>query len=154
MANEDTLGVLRATPIIGLFEENALRVLANVADARRLRSGEVLFRQNERSDGGYVVLAGEIAVGREGDDAGVAHLGPGGLIGKVALFLRMQRPAAAVATEPSTVLRISPTLMKRVLQEYPSAAEGMSRILADDLEGLATGLDRVEKLFAAAGDEV
>ncbi len=147
MAVDNTIAVLRRVPVIGLFEEEALRVIANVADPRRLRPGEVLFRQGDRSDGGYVVTAGAVAVGREGDDEEAALLGAGSLIGQVALFLRMQRPATAVAREPTSVLRVSPTLMKRVLQEYPSAADGMAEVLSRDLEALAAGLGRVERLF-------
>jgi CRP-like cAMP-binding protein len=147
MAVDNTIAVLRRVPVIGLFEDEALRVIANVADARRLRPGEILFRQGDRSDGGYVVTAGSVAVGREGDEEEAALLGPGSLIGEVALFLRMQRPATAVAREPTSVLRVSPTLMKRVLQEYPSAADGMAEVLARDLEALAAGLGRVERLF-------
>ena len=77
MALDGTIAVLRRAPVIGLFEDDALRVIANVADARRLRQGEVLFRQGDRTDGGYVVTAGSIAVGREGDDKEAAVLGPG-----------------------------------------------------------------------------
>jgi CRP-like cAMP-binding protein len=142
-----TIAALRRTPVVGLLEDDALRVIANVADARRLRPGEVLFRQGDRSDGGYVVTSGAISVAREGAEEEAALLGPGSLIGEVALFLRMQRPATAIAREPSSVLRISPTLMKRVLQEYPSAADGMAQVLSRDLEGLAAGLTRVERLF-------
>jgi CRP-like cAMP-binding protein len=145
--DNNTIAALRRTPVVGLLEDDALRVIANVADARRLRAGEVLFRQGDRSDGGYVVTSGSISVGREGDEEETALLGPGSLIGEVALFLRMQRPATAIAREPSSVLRISPTLMKRVLQEYPSAADGMAQVLSRDLEGLAAGLGRVERLF-------
>lgn len=148
MAFDNTISVLKRAPVIGLFEDEALRVIANVADARRLRPGEVLFRQGDRSDGGYVVTSGSIAVGREGDEEEAALLGPGSLIGEVALFLRMQRPATAVAREPTSVLRVSPTLMKRVLQEYPSAADRMAEVLSRDLEALAAGLGRVEQLFA------
>jgi CRP-like cAMP-binding protein len=148
VALDNTIAVLRRAPVLGLFEDEALRVIANVADTRRLRPGEVLFRQGDRSDGGYIVAAGLIAAGREGDEEETALLGPGSLIGEVALFLRMQRPATAVAREPSTVLRISPTLMKRVLQEYPSAADGMAEVLSRDLEGIADRLARVERLFA------
>ena len=148
MALDNTISVLRRAPVIGLFEDEALRVIANVADTRRLRPGEILFRQGDRSDGGYVVTAGSVAVGREGDEEEAALLGPGSLIGEVALFLRMQRPATAVAREPTSVLRVSPTLMKRVLQEYPSAADGMAEVLSRDLEALAAGLSRVEQLFA------
>ena len=58
MALDTTLAVLRQAPIVGLFEDEALRVIANVADSRRLRPGEFLFRQGDRSDGGYVVTGG------------------------------------------------------------------------------------------------
>ena len=152
MALDNTIAVLRRAPIFGLFEDEALRIIANVADSRKLRPGEMLFRQGDRSDGGYVVTSGEITVGREGDAADAedsVRLGPGGLIGQVALFVRMQRPATATAQEASSVLRISPTLMKRVLQEYPAAADGMVQVLSRDLEALAAGLGSVEALFAA-----
>lgn len=151
MALENTIAVLRRAPVLGLFEDEALRVLANVADARRLRPDEVLFKQGDRSDGGYVVTSGLVAVAREGNgEADVALLGPGSLIGELALFLRMQRPATAVAREASSVIRVSPTLMKRVLQEYPSAADAIAEVLSRDLEGIAAGLARIERLFEPA----
>jgi CRP-like cAMP-binding protein len=151
MALENTIAVLRRAPVLGLFEDEALRVLANVADARRLRPDEVLFKQGDRSDGGYVVTSGLIAVAREGNgEADIALLGPGSLIGELALFLRMQRPATAVAREASSVIRVSPTLMKRVLQEYPSAADAIAEVLSRDLEGIAAGLARIERLFEPA----
>jgi CRP-like cAMP-binding protein len=151
MALENTIAVLRRAPVLGLFEDEALRVLANVADARRLRPDEVLFKQGDRSDGGYVVTSGLIAVAREGNgEEDIALLGPGSLIGELALFLRMQRPATAVAREASSVIRVSPTLMKRVLQEYPSAADAIAEVLSRDLEGIAAGLARIERLFEPA----
>lgn len=148
MTPDATIAILKRAPLVGSFEDEALRVIANVADARRLRSGETLFRQGDRSDGGYVVMAGEIAVGREGDDANAVRLGAGALIGEVALFVRMQRPATATAREASAVLRISPTLIKRVLQEFPAAADEMMQVLSRDLDAMAAGLTSVEKLFA------
>jgi CRP-like cAMP-binding protein len=151
MALENTIAVLRRAPVLGLFDDEALRVLANVADARRLRPDEVLFKQGDRSDGGYVVTSGLVAVAREGNgEADIALLGPGSLIGELALFLRMQRPATAVAREASSVIRVSPTLMKRVLQEYPSAADAIAEVLSRDLEGIAAGLARIERLFEPA----
>ncbi|MGA0594156.1 cyclic nucleotide-binding domain-containing protein [Enterovirga sp. CN4-39] len=147
MAIETTLSILRRAPILGLFEDEALRVIANVADTRRLRPGEVLFRHGDRSDGGYVVTAGTIAVGRAGAEEPVL-LGPASVIGEIALFIRMQRPATATAQEAASVLRISPTLMKRVLHEFPSAAPAMAEVLTRDLEAVAAGLTSVERLFA------
>lgn len=145
----DTLDILRRTPVIGCLDDGALRIVSNVGDPRRLRADEVLFRQGDRSDGAYVVTLGTLTVGRDDEEREPTRLGPSSLIGQSALFVRMQRPATAVAREMSGVLRISPTLIKRVLQEYPAAAERMADLLARDLDGVAAGLDRVHGLFAA-----
>lgn len=148
MTPDETLDILRRTPVIGLLTEDALRILASVGDVRRLRTDEILFKQGERSDGGYVVLTGAISVRREGDEDEIAVLGPGSLIGQVALFVRMHRPATASARETSTVLRISPTLVRRVLEQFPDAAPRLHEAMAEDLSELAAGLDGVRRRFA------
>lgn len=142
----DVIELLRRTPLLGLLDTEALRIIANVSDPRRLVPEEVLFRQGERSDGAHVVTFGRIAALRDGQEA--ALLGPGSLIGRAALFVRLQRPATAVAREMSGVIRISPTLMKRVLQEFPASAARMSDHLADDLDGVMAGLDQVSDRLA------
>lgn len=146
--DEASLSVLRVTPVLGLFDEAALRVLANVADTRRLKADEVLFRRGDRSDGGFAVLSGSIEVGREAgfSDDGVV-VGPGCLVGQTALFLRMQRPATAVALEPTAVMRVSPTLMRRVLQQFPDAADRMSDWIAAELDATAADLDGVRAVL-------
>lgn len=147
MALDDTIAILSQTPLIGLLERDALRLVAFSADTRRLRPNEILFREGERSDGGYVVVEGEIAATRSGSDE-LALAGPGSLIGRLALFLRIQRPASAVARAHSNVLRISPTLMRRVLEEFPAAAVAVRDAVADDLEALGADLAKVHALFA------
>lgn len=148
MALDETIALLKGAPIIGLFERDALRLLAFSAETRRLRSGEILFRKGERSDGGYVVVAGQVGLVARGGDPEIA-VGPGSLIGRVALFVRLQRPATATARESCELLRISPTLMRRVLGEFPSAAAFMQTAMADDLDDLSAGLDRVRQTMLA-----
>ena len=133
------LDLLRGAPVVGLLAPDALRVVGNVADRRDLRAGETLFRAGERSDGGYVVLSGEIGVD-EPDGRSAVH-GPGALIGRTALFMRGHRPADAVARTDAAVLRISPTLMKRVLEEYPEGIGPIGRAISSDLDGLRARLD-------------
>ncbi|WP_375460898.1 Crp/Fnr family transcriptional regulator [uncultured Enterovirga sp.] len=146
MALDDTIAILSHAPVIGHLERDALRLVAFSAETRRLRQNEILFRQGDRSDGGYVVLSGEIAVTRAGSDE-VTLAGPGSLVGQVALFVRMVRPAAAVARQPTSVLRISPTLMRRLLEEFPSAASEVRDALARDLDELTEGLGRVRRML-------
>ncbi len=146
MALDDTITLLSRAPLIGLLERDALRLIAFSAETRRLRPNEILFREGERSDGGYVVLSGELAATRDGSEA-VTLAGPGSLVGRLALFLRLKRPSSAVARERSNVIRISPTLMRRVLEEFPAAAVSVRDAVADDLDELSEGLDRVRRLL-------
>ena len=149
MASQETIETLRGIPILGLLQTDALQVLANVADTRRLKAGEILFGEGDRSDGGYAVMAGEIGIGPEGDRASAQVFGPGSLIGRVALFIRVLRPATAFARSDATVLRVSPTLLKRVIQEYPRALEPIRRAMAQELEGLSAELEEAVSLLGA-----
>src|SRR4051794_13135796 len=150
MALDDDIAVLSSAPLFGLMEHDALRLLAFAGEGQSLRSGEVLFRRGDRSDGGYIVMRGAIVL--EGPENGGSEpfiAGPSCVIGRSALFLRAPRPATATAREPSHVLRVSPTLMRRVLEEFPPGAVAIRRALADELSALSGGLERVRRQLAA-----
>ncbi|TDR87127.1 cyclic nucleotide-binding domain-containing protein [Enterovirga rhinocerotis] len=148
MPLDDLIDLLAKVPVFDLLGRDALRLMAFAAETRRLRTGEYLFRQGERSDGGYVVLSGELETRRE--DAESGRIQPkGALIGRTALFLRTKRPVSAIARERSEVLRISLTLMRRTLEEYPDAALAIREALAEDLDALAGDLDRARQLLDA-----
>jgi CRP-like cAMP-binding protein len=152
MALEDDIVNLSRAPLFNLMEQEALRLIAFAAEHKVLRAGDVLFRRGDKADGGFVVTKGSLAVvGKDGEEPFIAE--PGALIGQAALFARGERTATATAREPSAVLRISPTLMRRVLQEFPSAAEAMHRVLAVELSALSEGLERVRKRLTAIDEK-
>ena len=97
----------------------------------------------------FVVLTGSIALDAS-DHGGSATriVRPPALIGEVALLIRTNRPATAIAREPSNVLRISQQLFRRVLSEDPAGAERLRRALAARLgeftAELAAAWDRPE----------
>ena len=154
MALEDDIATLSGAPLFGLLDRDALRLVAFAAENRVLRAGDVLFRRGDRSDGGYVVSRGAIALDARDDGAPAAFIaGPGALIGQAALFARIARPATATAREPSTVIRISPSLMRRVLEEFPHAAVAMRDAMATELERLAEGLEGVRRRLLAIDGE-
>ena len=150
MALEDDIAILVQASLFELLDRDALRLVAFAAENRVLRAGDVLFRRGDRSDGGYVVSRGAIALDARDDGAPAAFIaGPGALIGQAALFARIARPATATAREPSTVIRISPSLMRRVLEEFPHAAVAMRDAMAAELERLAEGLEGVRRRLLA-----
>jgi CRP-like cAMP-binding protein len=156
MALEDDIAILSQAPLFNLLERDALRLVAFASESRTLREGDVLFRKGDRSDGGYVVRSGAVALdaGTEGSDEPLV-VGPGSLIGQAALFTRIERPASATAREPSTVIRVTPSLMRRVLEEFPHAAAAMQDAMAEELTRLTQGLERVrQQLIAIDGEEI
>ena len=150
MALEDDIATLSRAPLFRLLDRDALRLVAFAAENRILRAGDVLFRKGDRSDGGYVVSRGAIALDARDDGSPATYIaGPSALIGQAALFARIARPASAAAREPSAVIRISPSLMRRVLEEFPDAASAMRDALADDLARLAQGMEGVRQRILA-----
>jgi CRP-like cAMP-binding protein len=154
MALNDDIEVLGQAPLFHLLDRDALRLLAFAADHRSMRAGDVLFRKGDRSDGGYVVARGAVALDATEDGSPADFVaGPGALIGQTALFARLAHPATATAREPSSVLRITPSLMRRVLEEFPTAAAAIEQALSDELAQLTEGLDRVRQLLIAIDGE-
>jgi CRP-like cAMP-binding protein len=155
MALDDDITVLSGAPLFNLLERDALRLVAFASENRTLRAGDMLFRKGDKSDGGYVVSRGAVALDARDDGSPASFIaGPGAVIGQAALFARIERPATAIAREPSTVIRVSPSLMRRVLEEFPNAAAAMHQAMAEELTRLTDGLEQVRRqLIAIDGEE-
>ncbi|HEY7383556.1 MAG TPA: Crp/Fnr family transcriptional regulator [Beijerinckiaceae bacterium] len=149
MALESDVTILTKAPLFGLLEPEAVRLLAFASETRNLRRDEVLFKKGDRSDGAYIVIRGALAL-EGGEVNGQPFIAePGALVGHMALFLRTPRPATATACDETTVMRISPTLLRRVLEEFPRSAGTLYQSLSEDLAGLTEGLERVRRRLEA-----
>lgn len=122
MSIEDDIRFFEQVSTLALLGREPLRILAIGAESRYVHGGDVLFRTGESADAAYVVQEGSfrLASGQKGE-AGVT-VGPGALIGEMALLTETRRPATATACEPSTVMRIPRALFLKMLEGYPDAA--------------------------------
>ncbi|MDR7035461.1 MULTISPECIES: cyclic nucleotide-binding domain-containing protein [Methylobacterium] len=143
MALDDDIAILGAAPLFGLMGRDALRLLTFAAERRSLAAGDLLFARGEPADGGFVVMSGVIELAPRVPGAEPVAAGRSALIGQLALFLRGERPSEARAAAPAEVMRITPTLMRRVLEEFPDAAAAIEGTLAEELGGLMQGLEQV-----------
>lgn len=146
MGLEDDIAKLAQIPTFAPLEQDALRLLAFSAETKILRAGDVLFRRDEPSNGGFVVLTGSIALDPSDYGTGTARIvrAPG-LIGEAALLTQTTRPATAIAREPTNLLRISRQLFHRVLGEYPRSADALRRSLGARLRQFTSELAAVRK---------
>jgi len=142
---EDDIAFLERVPTLRLLGRTALRILAIGAESRYVHDGETLFNAGDNADCGYVVQEGSFDL--RGDNNAEMVIGPGTLLGELALIASTQRPATAVAREPSTVIRISRSLFLKMLDGYPDAAAKLREQLAARAEQSLLELGNVRKLL-------
>ncbi|CAL8980145.1 Acetyltransferase Pat [Rhodoplanes serenus] len=148
MSIEDDIGFLESVPTFRLLGPNALRILAIGCESRSVASGGVLFRAGDAADCGYVVQEGAFRLDAAQRDGPVTTVGPGVLLGELALLIDTVRPVTATATEPSAVMRIPRQLFLKMLEGFPDAAYRLRDHLAaraletaDDIAQVRTNLD-------------
>jgi CRP-like cAMP-binding protein len=120
MSIEDDLGLLERVPTLRLLGTAALRMVAIGSEQRDFVRGEVLFNAGDDADAGFIVQRGAFRI-QAGAGAEIV-VGPGALIGELALIAAMKRPSTATALEHSSVIRVSRSLFQRVLESDPAAA--------------------------------
>jgi CRP-like cAMP-binding protein len=133
MTVEDDISLLERTPTLSLLGRQALRILAIGAETRYIHNGEVLFRAGAEAGGAFVVQEGRFNLSSANDGRTVT-VGPCTLLGELALFTEVRRPATAKAIEPSVVLSIPRQLFLKMLDSIPEAAHNLREALAARLE--------------------
>jgi CRP-like cAMP-binding protein len=153
MALEDDIAFFEQVPTFAVLGKQALRILSIGAETRQLQSGAVLFYAGELADGGYVVQEGSLRLEpgtfSEGKEIVV---GPGTLVGELALLTDMVCPATAIAKEPTVVIRISRSLFRKMLEGYPAAAKTLRDMMAERLDVWTRELAAVKRGMSK-GDE-
>lgn len=146
MTLEDDIAIFEQVPTFAVLGQPALRVLAIGAETRQLQNGAVLFYAGELADAGYLVQEGSLLMepgtfseGRE------FTVGPGTLVGELALLTDTVSSATAIAKEPTTVVRISRNLFRKTLEGYPAAALRLRDLMASRVDGFTKELGTVRK---------
>ncbi len=146
MSLEQDIGRLARTRPFDLLPRDALKLIAFSADRKTFPAGRILFEQGDEADGAYFLLSGAVAlIAGGGSEREPRLLGPGALIGEMALFAPMARPASARAQEDTTALRISRELMARVLSEYPRETASIRAALTERTRRLTAELDALRR---------
>ena len=149
MTIEDDIAFLERVPALRLLGRDALRILAIGSENRYIHEGISLFGEGEDADGAYVVQEGSFElVVRNTRNAETSVVGPGTLIGELALLTEAKRPATATAREPSSVVRITRQLFLKMLEGYPDAALRMRDALAVRVNETAREFSKVRASLA------
>jgi CRP-like cAMP-binding protein len=143
MSLESDVKALARLPIFSAFEPEALKLIAFAAEPVKFGAGDVLFRNGEASEGGFLILSGSIMLdlGHGTMDNGKI-IGRGALIGELALLAPTVQPSTAIARENATALKLPRSLIWRVLEEFPESARRAREAVRQEIENFGKELDK------------
>jgi CRP/FNR family transcriptional regulator len=118
----------------------------DIAPLRELKTGQVLFAAGETGNGCYRLYKGLLKVvvtSPNGDERIIAILGPGAVVGELAMIDRLPRSASVVALRDSTLRFVSQEAFDKAVSAHPEAHQALVAILASRLR-------QADKALAAA----
>ncbi len=136
---DQTLGAagtgLRSVPLEETLGDAAHgRKLLRYVDRLVISPGDVLVRRGDMTDDVYFVESGILTaevVAESGATLRIRKMGPGALIGEVALFTRKPRTASVVAESPCTLHRLSRSALEEMLRDDPDTAARLQSWFAE-----------------------
>jgi CRP-like cAMP-binding protein len=149
MALDDDILFLRRISTFRVLGPDALRVLAISVEKIHLRAGDVLFEEGDPADSAYAIEAGVIRLRRSKEKALAEPVlvKAGALLGESALMVETDRPASAIAMEPSTLFKISRGMFMRMLESDVEAAMGLREMISRRIDAALDDLDTVLPRF-------
>jgi len=131
---------MRATPVNqGLLSELQGHLSADLfasATPVRRAADEVLFVAGDAGNGCYRVEDGLIKVtmmSRAGVERILAFLGPGAIVGELAIIDGRPRSASVVAVRETTLKFLSRAAFKEFAREHPEVYQNLMKVLATRL---------------------
>ena len=106
-------------------------ILRHTDEAARFAAGDVIFRMGEPGDVMYVVKSGKVDIVSCG--ALIDTVGPGGIIGEMALIGGEPRSATALARTDCVLTPIDERRFESLVQQAPYFAVMVMRVLVDRL---------------------
>jgi CRP/FNR family cyclic AMP-dependent transcriptional regulator len=98
---------------------------------REYRAGEIIFSENDRCDGLYIINSGRIRVFRNinGEEIELIQLGEKEMFGEMALIDENKRSASAAAMAPSKVTLVTREMFNDQLERLPAWVVTLIKLL-------------------------
>ena len=142
--------LLRRVPLFAELSEEDLTSIADGGQPVELAGGDLLAGEGEPGDALFVILSGELQVVKRSrtTEVPIAILGPGEIVGEMAIFEAQPRMATVRAVSPARVIRIARDEILELLSTRPSATLSMLRTVMGRLRSTEAMLREREKLAA------
>lgn len=128
--------VFQQHPLFGRLTAEDIDRIAAYSRIERVKRGRTIFRKGDEGTGMMAVLAGRVKItvpGREGKEALLNIIGPGGMFGEIALLDGRPRTADATAMTESILLVLDRRELLEIVGHSPDFALRLIAILCDRL---------------------
>ena len=133
---------LHLSNLFDALDPDAVRDLESELDLFMLYGGEVLFREGDAGDYFCIVVNGRVRVTKAavgGEVSRVAEIGPGEIVGEMAVVTHEPRSATVVAVRDTLLARLTTAAFERFMAKHPVwAFQVVSRTLARRLHTTST----------------
>lgn len=140
---------LRVLPYFSDVSDDLLEEVASTSEEVEIPDGTVVIEEGSDSDEMYVVISGEMIVTKRtaGRDVEVGRVGPGDVVGEIALLDEAPRTATVTAKGPTRAIRI-PALAFEELLSDPHVVRRMFRTVTSRLRSIEDTLRHEERMSA------
>ena len=113
------------------LDNKSLEAISNAAVEQTYQPGQLIMRQGDTGVGAFIIRNGKVEIiqERDGKEQRIATLGPGDVVGEMALLDEFPRSASVRAIEPTTALGIQRWHFKGILESHPQLALALLPIL-------------------------
>ncbi|MCP4652293.1 MAG: cyclic nucleotide-binding domain-containing protein [Candidatus Omnitrophica bacterium] len=117
----DKLERLKGVFLFKFLTEDELDNVASICKEKRFSAGDVIFSENETSNGMFLIDSGTVRITRKvkTETREVIALYSGDFFGEIALFDRVPRTASAVAVEECLLFEIIRDDFGALVSEHP-----------------------------------
>ena len=127
---------LSGPSLLSELPEHLSRELFSSAQTSRLAADEVLFLAGDAGDGCYRVEEGllkVVIVSRSGAERILAFLGPGAIVGELAIIDGLPRSASVIATRAAVLGFLSRAAFEEFTEKHPEVYKYLVKLLAKRL---------------------
>jgi CRP-like cAMP-binding protein len=122
---------LRGLSFFEGFDDSELDRVADLADEVDADSGAVLTEQGKPGQECFIILDGQANVYVGGEH--INTLGPGSIVGEMALLSNKPRSATVIAETPMRLISLDTSKFRTVLDEMPKAGRAVMSLLEERL---------------------
>lgn len=114
------------------LEEEARLRLKQAGRMRAFLPGQTIIKEGAEAEEMYLIILGKAEVATELEDEGkveLAELGPGALLGEVAVVTGMARTSTVKAVETVEVVILPAELVREIIETHPKVRDLLLRIV-------------------------